>query len=68
MALVSVGANEISARATRTLVRWVGRLATYRSYRDDISRDAMRAMGVDTSRDQVYPDLAFSLPTPDDAA
>jgi len=24
----------------------------------------MRAMGVDTSADQVYPDLAFSLPTP----
>ncbi|WP_410561705.1 polysaccharide pyruvyl transferase family protein [Amycolatopsis sp. cmx-4-61] len=65
VALVCVGANEISARATRTLVRWSGRLATYRSYRDDISRDAMRAMGVDTSADQVYPDLAFSLPTPD---
>ena len=65
IALVSVGANHISARATRTLVRWAGRLAAYRSYRDDISRDAMRAMGVDTSADQVYPDLAFSLPTPD---
>jgi dTDP-4-dehydrorhamnose 3,5-epimerase len=65
VALVCVGANEISARATRTLVRWSGRLAAYRSYRDDISRDAMRAMGVDTSADRVYPDLAFSLPTPD---
>jgi polysaccharide pyruvyl transferase WcaK-like protein len=65
VALVCVGANEISARATRTLVRWSGRLAAYRSYRDDISRDAMRAMGVDTRADRVYPDLAFSLPTPD---
>lgn len=65
VALVCVGANHISARATRTLVRWCGRLAAYRSYRDDISRDAMRAMGVDTSADHVYPDLAFSLPTPD---
>ncbi|RSM50119.1 hypothetical protein DMA12_02370 [Amycolatopsis balhimycina DSM 5908] len=65
VALVCVGANHISARATRTLVRWSGRLAAYRSYRDDISRDAMRAMGVDTRADQVYPDLAFSLPTPD---
>ncbi|MEV5714407.1 polysaccharide pyruvyl transferase family protein [Amycolatopsis mediterranei] len=64
VALVCVGANHIGARATRTLVRWSGRLAAYRSYRDDISRDAMRAMGVDTSADQVYPDLAFSLPTP----
>jgi polysaccharide pyruvyl transferase WcaK-like protein len=45
-------------------VRWSARLAAYRSYRDAQSRDAMRAMGVDTSRDEVYPDLAFALPTP----
>lgn len=65
IALVSVGANTIRARATRTLVRWSGRLAAYRSYRDANSRDAMRAMGVDTSADEVYPDLAFALPAPD---
>jgi len=65
VAFVSAGANTISARATRTLVRWSAGLAAYRSYRDEISRDAMRAMGVDTSRDEVYPDLAFSLPVPD---
>ncbi|KAA9151097.1 hypothetical protein FPZ12_039685 [Amycolatopsis acidicola] len=64
VALVSVGANVISDRATRTLVRWSARMASYRSYRDMISRDAMTAMGVDTSGDEVYPDLAFALPTP----
>ncbi|MFD4510255.1 polysaccharide pyruvyl transferase family protein, partial [Streptomyces sp. NPDC058457] len=64
VALVSVGAAEIRNRPTRALVRWSGRLAAYRSYRDAQSRDAMRAMGVDTTRDEVYPDLAFSLPTP----
>jgi polysaccharide pyruvyl transferase WcaK-like protein len=64
VALVSVGAAEIRDRPTRALVRWSGRLAAYRSYRDDQSRDAMRAMGVDTSHDKVYPDLAFSLPAP----
>ncbi|MFI1562277.1 polysaccharide pyruvyl transferase family protein [Streptomyces sp. NPDC020490] len=64
VALVSVGAAEIRDRPTRALVRWSARLAAYRSYRDAQSRDAMRAMGVDTARDQVYPDLAFSLPTP----
>ncbi|TVL89449.1 polysaccharide pyruvyl transferase family protein [Streptomyces sp. SAJ15] len=64
VALVSVGADAISARPTRTLVRWAARLATYRSYRDALSRDAMREMGVDTTRDAVYPDLAFALPTP----
>ncbi|MBB4789288.1 polysaccharide pyruvyl transferase family protein [Streptomyces rapamycinicus] len=63
VALVSVGAAEIRNRPTRALVRWSGRLAAYRSYRDAQSRDAMRAMGVDTARDEVYPDLAFALPT-----
>lgn len=64
VALVSVGAAAIGNRPTRALVRWSARLAAYRSYRDGPSRDAMRAMGVDTRRDEVYPDLAFSLPTP----
>ncbi len=64
VALVGVGAAEIGNRATRTLVRWSARLAAYRSYRDAPSRDALRAMGVDTSRDEVHPDLAFALPAP----
>ncbi|MGW2566107.1 polysaccharide pyruvyl transferase family protein [Streptomyces sp. NPDC001537] len=68
VALVSVGANEIRNRPTRALVRWSARLAAYRSYRDAQSRDAMRAMGVDTARDEVYPDLAFALPAPQTSA
>ncbi|MET8540989.1 polysaccharide pyruvyl transferase family protein [Kitasatospora sp. NPDC004799] len=64
VALVGVGAAAIGSRPTRALVRWSARLAAYRSYRDAPSREAMRAMGVDTRRDEVYPDLAFSLPTP----
>ena len=44
------------------------RAAHYRSFRDDRARQAMAAMGVDTSRDPVYPDLAFSLPAPDGIA
>lgn len=64
VALVSVGAAPIGNRPTRALVRWSARLATYRSYRDAQSRDAVREMGVDTARDEVYPDLAFALPTP----
>ena len=64
VALVGVGAGAIGNRPTRALVRWSARLARYRSYRDALSRDAMRAMGVDTARDEVYPDLAFALPTP----
>ncbi|MGC3001863.1 polysaccharide pyruvyl transferase family protein [Streptomyces sp. G35A] len=64
VALVGVGAAPIGDRPTRTLVRWSARLAAYRSYRDTQSRDAMRAMGVDTARDEVHPDLAFALPAP----
>ncbi|WP_203348156.1 polysaccharide pyruvyl transferase family protein [Streptomyces alboflavus] len=64
VALVGVGAAAIGDRPTRALVRWSARLAAYRSYRDAPSRDAMREMGVDTARDEVYPDLAFALPTP----
>jgi polysaccharide pyruvyl transferase WcaK-like protein len=64
VALVGVGAAAIGDRPTRALVRWSARLAAYRSYRDTQSRDAMRAMGVDTARDEVHPDLAFALPTP----
>ncbi|MEU7644899.1 polysaccharide pyruvyl transferase family protein [Streptomyces huasconensis] len=68
VALVGVGAGPIGNRATRTLVRWSARLAAYRSYRDAPSRDAMRVMGVDTARDEVYPDLAFALPAPPGSA
>ncbi|QNP75513.1 polysaccharide pyruvyl transferase family protein [Streptomyces roseirectus] len=64
VALVGVGAARIGSRPVRTLVRWSARLAAHRSYRDDLSREAMRAMGVDTSRDAVHPDLAFALPAP----
>lgn len=64
VALVGVGSDIISKRATRWLVTKAASLAYYRSYRDDHSRDAMRRMGVDVSADAVYPDLAFALPTP----
>ncbi|GGY51511.1 membrane protein [Streptomyces omiyaensis] len=64
VALVGVGAGPIADRPTRALVRWSARLAAYRSYRDELSRDALRAMGVDTAGDAVHPDLAFALPAP----
>ena len=64
VALVSVGANVIHKRLTRQLVTTAARLAHYRSFRDAGARDAMLHMGVDTSGDPVYPDLAFALPAP----
>ncbi|MGH3949246.1 MAG: polysaccharide pyruvyl transferase family protein [Pseudonocardiaceae bacterium] len=64
VALVSVGADVISQPFTRWLVVRAARLAHYRSFRDAVSKDAMQEMGVDTTSDQVYPDLVFALPAP----
>jgi polysaccharide pyruvyl transferase WcaK-like protein len=64
VAFVSVGANDSRQRLIRWLVTGTARLAYYRSYRDTFSRDALRRMGLDTSGDAIYPDLAFALPTP----
>lgn len=62
--LLAVGAGTVADRANRALLVGAARLAYYRSYRDEISREAMSAMGVDTSRDRVHTDLAFALPSP----
>jgi len=64
VALVSVGANEIKKRATRSVSNMAARTAFYRSYRDTHSIDAMRKRGINTSRDRVFPDLAFGIPVP----
>jgi polysaccharide pyruvyl transferase WcaK-like protein len=64
VALVSVGANVASERLTRRLFTAAARLAFYRSYRDALSRDAMRRQGLDAAGDRVYPDLAFGLAGP----
>ncbi len=64
VAMVSVGANLISQRATRWLFDMAARTAYYRSYRDQQSYDSMVQRGVDVSRDRVYPDLVFALPAP----
>lgn len=64
VALVSVGANVIREPLMKRMFASAARLAFYRSYRDALSRDAMRQAGVDTENDQVYPDLAFALSVP----
>jgi polysaccharide pyruvyl transferase WcaK-like protein len=64
VALVSVGADLINKPVTRWLSNATARLASYRSYRDSYSRDAMRQRGIETSSDPVYPDLVFGVPTP----
>jgi polysaccharide pyruvyl transferase WcaK-like protein len=64
VALVSVGANTHGDKWVRRVFTAAARLAAYRSYRDLISRDAMRDSGLDVSGDAVYPDLVFALSAP----
>jgi polysaccharide pyruvyl transferase WcaK-like protein len=64
-ALVSAGAGPIHHSISRWLMVFAARLANYRSYRDDISKDFMRRMGIPTQNDPVFPDLAFNLPIPE---
>jgi polysaccharide pyruvyl transferase WcaK-like protein len=64
VAMVSVGADIVHQRLTRWLLITAARLASFRSYRDSYSRDAMRRSGLDVARDPVYPDLVFGLPAP----
>ena len=64
VAFVSTGASVIDERFIRLFVTAAARLSSYRSFRDANSRESMHRMGVDTSRDAVYPDVVFSLPKP----
>jgi polysaccharide pyruvyl transferase WcaK-like protein len=75
---VSVGAGPIGSPLSRwffksalgpidtPLSRWFFKsalsLATYRSYRDNYSREYIDSIGFETNGDPIYPDLAFSLP------
>lgn len=62
IAFVSVGAGPIKHPFSRLLLKAAVRMASYRSYRDRISKDFLTHIGVDTTADSVYPDLTFSLP------
>jgi polysaccharide pyruvyl transferase WcaK-like protein len=59
---VSVGGGPIRHPLSRYLVKSALALADYRSYRDASSKDHLATIGVDVTKDPVYPDLAFSLP------
>ena len=66
---VSVGAGPIRHWLSRFFVKAALRLADYRSYRDNFSKEYLKSIGFDADADAVYPDLAFSLPEdtlPDD--
>lgn len=65
---VNIGAGPIRHPLSRFFMKSAAHLANYRSYRDDISREYMKSIGVDVKNDPVYPDVAFDLPLPPQAS
>lgn len=61
---VNVGAGPIERPLSRWMLKQAARAASYRSFRDSFSKDFVAGLGVDTSGDHVYPDIAFRLPFP----
>lgn len=59
---VGVGVGPIYSRLSRMLIRGALSLADLRSYRDEFSKKRIAKAGFDSSKDYVFPDLAFSLP------
>lgn len=59
---VSVGAGPIYSGMGRFFVKSALSLASFRSYRDDVSMACLEGIGLPTNSDKVYPDLVFSLP------
>ena len=67
VAFVSVGAGPIGHSLSRWLMKSAARMAQYRSYRDTVSKEFMESIGLDTTGDPIYPDIAFKLPLPENA-
>jgi polysaccharide pyruvyl transferase WcaK-like protein len=65
---VSVGADRPHHPVTAFFFRHTLRLATFCSFRDELSARAAREMAGAGLPAPVYPDLAFGLPPPDDAS
>ena len=61
---VSTGAGPVHGRLSRRMLTYAAKSASYRSFRDGNSKDFVTSLGIDTRQDEVYPDLAFGLPTP----
>ena len=64
VAFVSIGAGPIPHPVSRWLMKSAARMASYRSYRDTVSKDFMQSIGFDVRDDAIYPDIAFKLPGP----
>lgn len=61
LVILNVGAESLPRPSARFFVRQTSRAATYRSYRDESTRDALTSMGGTGHGDVVATDLAFGL-------
>ncbi len=59
---VSVGAGPLYSWRGKFFIKTALALADFRSYRDVSTQTYLETIGVSTTNDNVYPDLAFSLP------
>jgi polysaccharide pyruvyl transferase WcaK-like protein len=66
VALVAVGADKADSKITQRLYNRIVRLAAYCSFRDERSREVLRAEGVDVSACSVHPDLVWTIPVAQD--
>lgn len=66
MIFVSIGAGPVNHPLSRRFVRWASTLAAFRSYRDQVSHDFMKRLGVSPPEDFVSADIAFALTTAPD--
>ena len=64
---VSVGGGRLRHPLSRWFIKSALSFADYRSYRDAFSKAYLDRIGIPTSRDSLFPDLAFSLPRPETA-
>ena len=62
--LASIGAGPIHHPVSRWMMKLAARAAHYRSYRDEVSKDFMDSIGLDTRNDRICPDIAFRLSAP----
>jgi polysaccharide pyruvyl transferase WcaK-like protein len=64
VAFASIGAGPAYHSLSRLFFACAACCASYRSFRDGISRDFIGSLGVNAASDPIFPDLAFGLPVP----
>ncbi|RQW05767.1 hypothetical protein EH222_09610 [candidate division KSB1 bacterium] len=58
---LSVGADMVKSKLSRSFIKMALRLADYRSFRESVTKEFVEGLGL-RKKNHVYPDLAYSLP------